>query len=707
MTHSARVPRSPRRQASRRSAGLQQRVIEQMEPRLLFHLELQQPIPDVTVNSNAAPGTVDLNARIFNEESGATVRLDYGSLGTIDVLLYERAAPLSVQNFLGYANNNTYDGTVIHRSEPGPPPFVIQGGGFRTNGTDISPPGTPTVPNEFSPSRSNLRGTLAYAKLGGDPNSATTEWFINLSDNSGNLDNQNGGFTVFGRVVNGMAVADAIAALPRVNATPINSAWNSFPVTRTTSPDLPARPATASPVPDQMVVLNDVSVVTPATPVTYTVVSNNNPDVVTPTITDGALTLTYAPGASGVANITVRGVESGTGATVEDTFQVVVGAIDVAVGTGAARSVAYTDADGTVGQITVNGGTATVRFTGVDLAQTPVRNAVQVAGTNAEVLDITVTGGAPTITVKGVGGDGRVVVNGINAAGTVKNFSGRPVILRGDTNIAGGLGRMELFRAEDATITLNGNAAPAGSTITILSAEDTELNSATPVRSLRFGSWTGTDGDDDTITAQTIGTLQSGGAFNGNVNVLGAVGNMTILGDLAGTISAGSIRSVRAASVSGATILLTQGFAPTGLSLGKLTAAGAINNTNIRSNGNIGTIAALSLSNSTIYAGVNPPDGGALPDSEDDFASAATIRGVSIRNRAAPSFLASNVAASVLGRMNLGVVQTTNGGVPFGVAAQTLTSLSATDVARARIRAARFSEPSQSLELGDFKVRIF
>jgi cyclophilin family peptidyl-prolyl cis-trans isomerase len=677
-----------------------------MEPRLLFHLDVQQPIPDVTVNSNAAPGTVDLNARIFNEESGPTVRLDYGSLGTIDVLLLERGAPLSVQNFLGYATNNTYDGTVIHRIEPGPPPFVIQGGGFRTNGTDISPPGTPTVPNEFSASRPNVRGTLAYAKLGSDPNSATTEWFINLSDNA-NLNDQNGGFTVFGRVVSGMAVADAIAALTRVNATPINSAWNSFPVTRTTSPDLPARPATATPVPDQMVVLNDVAVVAPATPVTYSVVSNSAPSIVTPTVSGGALTLTYAPGVSGVANITVRGVESGTGAVVEDTFQVVVGAIDVAVGTGAPRSVAYTDADGTTGLISVTGGTASIRFTGVDLAQTPVRNVVQVAGTNAEVLNITVTGGAPTITVKGVGGDGRVVVNGITAAGTVKSFSGRSVILRGDTNIAGGLGKLDLFRAEGAEITLNGAAAAAGSTITILSAEDTKLNSATPVRTLRFGSWTGTDGDDDTIAAQTIGTLQSGSAFAGNVNVPGPIGNVTIVGDLSGTFSAGSVRSIKAASVTGANITLTQGFAPTGVSLGRLTATGAISNTNIRSNGNIGTIAALSLSNSTIYAGVNPPDGGVLPDSADDFVSAAAIRGVTIRNRAAASFVSSDIAASVLGRLSLGVINTDNAGVPFGVAAQTLASLNAVDAAGVPVRGARLAEPGQSSERGDFKVRIF
>jgi len=147
-----------------------------------------------------------------------TVRLQT-TLGIIDIQLYDEAAPLTVANFLSYVDSGAYTDSFIHRSVPG---FVLQGGGYTWNSTTNSVnaiTANAPVANEYSATRSNLRGTVAMAKVGGDPNSATNQWFINLGDNSANLDNQNGGFTVFGKITdNSMAVVDAIAALPTANA---------------------------------------------------------------------------------------------------------------------------------------------------------------------------------------------------------------------------------------------------------------------------------------------------------------------------------------------------------------------------------------------------------------------------------------------------------------------------------------------------------
>ena len=148
-------------------------------------------------------------------------------LGDIEIELLENDAPKTVANFLNYIENNRYDKTFIHRNMPG---FIIQGGGFTFVDGEVSGVETfPTVENEFKVS--NTRGTVSMAKLSTDPNSATSQWFINLADNSGNLDNQNDGFTVFARVVgDGMDVADAISALPT---------WNASSVLGTVFTDLP------------------------------------------------------------------------------------------------------------------------------------------------------------------------------------------------------------------------------------------------------------------------------------------------------------------------------------------------------------------------------------------------------------------------------------------------------------------------------------
>jgi peptidyl-prolyl cis-trans isomerase A (cyclophilin A) len=151
-----------------------------------------------------------------------------GNMGEFDIQLLDAWTPKTTANFLGYVQRGDFGNSIIHRSVPG---FVVQGGGYTLRSNKIAPVSArPPVTNE--PSFSNVRGTVAMAKLGGDPNSATSEWFVNLSDNSANLDNQNGGFTVFGVVLgNGMAVADAIAALPTNN---YGGAFSQLPLRKPT-----------------------------------------------------------------------------------------------------------------------------------------------------------------------------------------------------------------------------------------------------------------------------------------------------------------------------------------------------------------------------------------------------------------------------------------------------------------------------------------
>jgi cyclophilin family peptidyl-prolyl cis-trans isomerase len=134
--------------------------------------------------------------------------------GSIEIELWPDVAPCTINNFFAYIDSGRYDGTFIHRSVDG---FVIQGGGYAYDsgtGTFASIPVDPAVVNE--PSQSNLAGTIAMARVGGQVNSATSQFFINLADNTG-LDTVDEGFTVFGEVVpEDMPVVNAIGALPRL-----------------------------------------------------------------------------------------------------------------------------------------------------------------------------------------------------------------------------------------------------------------------------------------------------------------------------------------------------------------------------------------------------------------------------------------------------------------------------------------------------------
>ena len=145
-------------------------------------------------------------------QTGVIIAQVKTSFGDFSIELFENITPGTVSNFLSYVNSGRYDGVLFHRSVNS---FVLQGGGYIFNQSGYTLDSVRTdepIQNEFNVS--NTRGTISMAKLGGNPNSATSQWFINLADNSLNLDVQNGGFTVFGKVIgDGMDVVDKIAAL--------------------------------------------------------------------------------------------------------------------------------------------------------------------------------------------------------------------------------------------------------------------------------------------------------------------------------------------------------------------------------------------------------------------------------------------------------------------------------------------------------------
>lgn len=145
--------------------------------------------------------------------AGTIVRIST-SVGDFSIELLDETAPNTVANFLSYVNDGDYNQTYFHRVEAA---FVAQAGGYRFQPYvgPIDVPEDPPVANEFSVS--NTRGTIAMAKLDNQPDSATSQWFVNLVDNP-SLDSSNGGFTVFGTVLgNGMTVLDLIDSLPTIS----------------------------------------------------------------------------------------------------------------------------------------------------------------------------------------------------------------------------------------------------------------------------------------------------------------------------------------------------------------------------------------------------------------------------------------------------------------------------------------------------------
>ena len=132
------------------------------------------------------------------------------SEGTMEITLDPKNAPITTKNFLSYVDEKFYDGTLIYRDVQG---FVAQGGGLSPQGS--GKPEHPPITDEAHNGLHNLRGTISMARTS-DPNSATTQFFLNFVDNSASLDPNPmspDGYAVFGKITKGLDVLDKIQSI--------------------------------------------------------------------------------------------------------------------------------------------------------------------------------------------------------------------------------------------------------------------------------------------------------------------------------------------------------------------------------------------------------------------------------------------------------------------------------------------------------------
>lgn len=259
-------------------------------------------IPAWTANAGASRDT-PLAGTFTDMEAESAVRVST-TQGNMDFILFNTATPATVTNFMSYVNAGRYTDVVFHRSMAG---FVIQGGGFKGTGVGsnfTSVLTNPAVVNE--PGVANVYGTVSMAKLGGDPNSATNQFFVSLGDNRANLDYQNGGFTVFGRVAGyGMTVAEMISNLQ-------HDTYNLFLNGSTTATEFPNFPlnVTSMPSPMDQTKLVKMNSVTPIPTISYSVSENTNPTVASASIVSGQLRLVGLKGGQTTVTLTATDLDN-------------------------------------------------------------------------------------------------------------------------------------------------------------------------------------------------------------------------------------------------------------------------------------------------------------------------------------------------------------------------------------------------------------
>jgi hypothetical protein len=385
-----------------------------------------------------------------------------------------------------------------------------------------------------------------------------------------------------------------------------------------------------------------------ASPVTVAWVTSDGTAAAGSDFTGGGGTVTFAPGETvKTFTVPVTGDALGEG---DETFSV-----DVTVVESLDAVVADEHAAGTIQNQLVQplGFNAGLPAAFTDANGSRVRITMRGPGSGQVLLlgdtpsdpaGITLTGttGATSVNIAGDTSVGDVTVTG-----SLKSLSARATDLAGDVSVSGFLSQLRARSLVGHTVSVGPGGLFGGA---FGSVTDSSLSVQGPIRSLKVGSWADGDATADGISGTAIKSITSLGDFGANVAAQ---------------------------------------------TLGKLSVRGALVGSDVRVEGNIGSVRVGSASNSRVFAGVRS-DVTTLPAAAADFASGAAIG--SFRSGAFGNTL---VAATSLGKVLLGAVTTANGGTPFGVAADAVRSISTPT-----LRLKNLSDPAATQRDGDFYVRI-
>ena len=268
------------------------------------------PIKDLTVAPNSAPTVLNLeNLFALQGVQGKMVRMTT-TVGKIDVELFTDAAPQTVANFLQYVSAGSYTDTIFHkvkRNASGTSTSLL-GGAFSVTGGAVNFITTfGNVANEFS--LPDTRGTIAMYKQHDSPDSASDQWFFNVTDNSAKFgSDNNGGYTVFGRIIGkGMERVDGISSLKTYDISSLVDI-GAFKKTPLYNYD-PSQPVAAN----NLVVATSIAELplvsqgkgSPGA-LKITVLENTNPGVVSADVSGDTLILKYAAGQTGTSSITLQ-----------------------------------------------------------------------------------------------------------------------------------------------------------------------------------------------------------------------------------------------------------------------------------------------------------------------------------------------------------------------------------------------------------------